>query len=278
MTDIAVLNKDDQDFNFVRKEIGSDISLVTYGVINNADYKGKIIDMSKGTRFTVNAEKKSYELKTNLEGKYNVLNSLAAVSVVRCLNIGWPVIHRAMERVPSMSGRLEEIKNKKGINIYIDFAHTSDSLENVLKLLKTKTKRKLIVVFGCAGERDKEKRRKMGEVAGRLANISILTAEDPRSEKIEDIIESISQGEVEVGSQHDENNDFNKKGQWFIKVPERGEAIALAIQKYAQKGDTVVVCGKGHEKSMCYGTFEYPWSDHEAIDLALKGGIKVINR
>ena len=161
-------------------------------------------------------------------------------------------------------GRLEEVKNDKGLKIYIDFAHTPNALERILNYLSEKKKGKLIVVFGCAGERDAQKRPMMGEIAGRLADLSILTAEDPRHEEVLDIISQISEG-------------VKKSNGGFLAIPERGEAISVALKK-ASKGDTVVICGKGHEKSMAYGEIEYPWSDQEAVKLALKGGVKKIKR
>ena len=137
----------------------------------------------------------------------------------------------------------------------------------MLNLLKTKKRGKLIAVFGSAGERDVGKRAQMGEISAKSADVSIFTAEDPRSEDVNKIIDKMVEGAKKGGAgEH-----------IFYKIPERGEAIAFAVQKLAKKDDIIVICGKGHEKSMAYNGVECPWSDHEAVRIALKGGIKRIN-
>jgi len=158
---------------------------------------------------------------------------------------------------------MERVANDRGLNIFVDFAHTPNSLEQVLTLASElrADSSQLIAVFGCAGERDRQKRPVMGEITARLANRVVLTAEDPRSEEVDQIIEEIAVGCRGAGA---------KEGESFFKIPDRQEAINFAIQELAQKGDWVLVCGKGHEKSMCYGTTERPWSEHGAVRKALK--------
>lgn len=117
----------------------------------------------------------------------------------------------------------------------------------------------------------------MGEIATKLADVSIFTAEDPRSEDISKILNQMVSGVKKNGAKEvKEIADVLSQGKVYLRVPERGEAISFAIQKLAKKGDIVVICGKGHEKSMAYGTVEYPWSDQAAVKVALKGGIKMI--
>ncbi len=192
-------------------------------------------------------------------------NIAAARTVARQLGVTEKKIVQAIKSFPGIPGRMEEVKNRKGIKIIIDFAHTPGSLEAALKEVKKQTKGKLICVFGCAGERDRQKRPTMGEVSGELADMTVITAEDPRGENVYQIMAEIEKGMERV------------KGRYF-KIAERGEAIHLAIDKLAQKGDTVVICGKGHEKSMAYSEVEYSWSDHEAVQMALAGKTKVIKR
>ena len=151
---------------------------------------------------------------------------------------------------------MEEVKNNRGINIIVDFAHTPNALESVLKETKKKTKGSLICIFGCAGERDKSKRPIMGKIAGELSDVVVITADDPRSEKVEKIIEEIKGG------------IYRKSG--IYEIADRGEAVRFAINEVARKGDVVLICGKGHEKSMAYGKIEHPWSDVEAVKTALK--------
>src|SRR5581483_7503161 len=126
---------------------------------------------------------------------------------------------------------------------------------------------KLIVVFGCAGERDVKKRELMPKISIKMADVSIFTAEDPRSEKVENILDVMANAAIKAGGKENIN---------FYKIPERGEAIYFAINKLAKKDDIVIICGKGHERSMAYNAVEYPWSDQEAVRLALRGKVKTI--
>lgn len=222
-------------------------------------------------------------------GEFNNLNAELAVRVVKVLGIDRKDALSALHSFKLPEGRLEEIKNNKGFRIFIDFAHTPDSLEQVLTYLISITKGKLIAVFGCAGERDKNKRPKMGEISARLADISIFTAEDPRSEDVDSIVKQITKGikkdlasEIDIECTDDSETKSVIHHQYskhvYLIIPERGEAISFAIQKNAQKSDTVVICGKGHEKSMAYNGIEYPWSDHEAAKIALDGGVMKIKK
>lgn len=204
-------------------------------------------------------------VKGLLPGAYNDANAAAAAVVCGILGVQKEIISEAIGAFELPPGRLEKIENNLGLNIYVDFAHTPNALEKVLEYLSKEKKGKLIVVFGSAGERDVQKRPMMGEVAGRLADLSIVTAEDPRSERVEVISAQITEG-IKMS-----------KGE-FLVIPERGEAISYAIQRAAENNDTVVICGKGHEKSMAYGEVEYPWSDQEAARVAFSGGVKKIER
>jgi UDP-N-acetylmuramoyl-L-alanyl-D-glutamate--2,6-diaminopimelate ligase len=133
-----------------------------------------------------------------------------------------------------------------------------------LKVLKEVTSKdsRLIVVFGCAGERDPYKRQPMGEIAAHEADLVVITAEDPRTEDLGAIMQEVARGCEAAGG---------VKDQTYFCVPDRQEAINFAIQKLAQKGDVVVTTGKAHEASMCFGTTEYPWSEFQAVDNALAG-------
>ena len=168
--------------------------------------------------------------------------------------------------------------------VYIDYAHTPNALDKVLTLLRKRLSAKgevgkLITVFGCAGERDVEKRPMMGEISTNLSDVSIFTAEDPRTEDVNRIIDQISEGAIKTKAQEITNNNFNRMNQYenkhlFFKIPDRSEAIIFALRKIAQKGDIVVICGKGHEKSTAYGDIELPWNEEEVITYALKSDPK----
>lgn len=245
---IAVLNQEDKSFNYLKSVIPKKAKIVTYG-------------LKKGD-FTPN----TFKFKTVLAGEYNQYNCLAAIAIASSLGLSDKVIKKGITSFKPVKGRLEEIDEGQDFKVYIDFAHTPNALENVLKLLSNLNPptggqtSNLIVVFGCAGERDRAKRPVMGEISVRLADITVLTAEDPRTEDVNEIINQVARGCRKAGGIEDKT---------FFKVPDRAKAIEFAVKK-AKKGDIVVICGKGHEKSMCFGKVEYPWSDQEAARKALR--------
>ncbi len=259
----AVLNRFDSSFGKIRKYIPKSVKIITYPdptidlIIRNA-------------------------INNKFPETYNRFNAEAACITAREYGVRSKDIVSAILTFPKVKGRLEEVSNKLGVKIYIDFAHTPNALKNVLGELKKHTKGKLISVFGCAGERDIKKRPVMGEISSRFADISIFTAEDPRNEFIGDILEDMICGAKKTKVKEILSDDFKEKlkenKKVFLRIPERGEAIFWAVRKLAGKGDTIVICGKGHEKSMAYGKIEYPWSDKEAVEDALKGKIKKIER
>jgi UDP-N-acetylmuramoyl-L-alanyl-D-glutamate--2,6-diaminopimelate ligase len=215
----------------------------------------------------------------NLLGNYNISNYLGALGVGVGLNFKMKDIIKSLSSFKTLKGRLESISNKKDIDIYIDFAHTPNSLENVLELLKKRKGGRLICVFGSAGERDREKRSIMGKISAKYADISIITAEDPRSEDVNTIISEIESGVQTLGTKEiKEGGSYDLSDNYYVKIPERGQAISIAVNKIAEKGDTVVICGKGHERSMAYNGEEYPWSDHDAVKEALSGKTSELKR
>ncbi|HUE76026.1 MAG TPA: cyanophycin synthetase, partial [Chloroflexota bacterium] len=169
-------------------------------------------------------------------------------------------ISAGLASFPGVIGRLDVIDHGQPFGVIVDFAHTPNALTRVLELARSLTKTRIIVVFGSAGLRDSDKRSLMGEVAGRLADLIVLTAEDPRTESIDAIIAQIAIGCERAGRQ--ESTDY-------LRIPDRGEAIEWAIGQ-AQPGDIILVCGKGHEQTMCFGEIEVPWSDHAAVKSILQ--------
>jgi len=278
---IAVLNKDDKSFKFIKEKLTQGTRLLSYSIKDKkADINASEINsIGEKTKFKVVYNNKSFNSQLNLLGNYNVLNYLGAVGAG--IGAGFEIddIFESLSDFKTLKGRLEAIDNDRGLKIYIDFAHTPNSLESVLKVLRSKGVGKLISIFGCAGERDRDKRGIMGEISAKYADISVITAEDPRSEDVNNILTEITKGVKKVGVKEiGKDDNIPSKGKYFMKIPERGEAISFAINELAQKGDTVVICGKGHEKSMAYNGKEYPWSDHEAVRLALKGKTLNISR
>lgn len=185
---------------------------------------------------------------------YNISNALLVVKFAKNLDISDESIIAGIESFMGIPGRMEEIKNNKGIRVIVDFAHTPQGLESALTALRSQTKRpgKLIAVYGCAGLRDAIKRPMMGKIGTNLADFCVFTAEDPRTESVWSIIRQMKE---QLTSNHDK----------VISVADRFEAIKFALTKLANQGDTVVILGKGHEQSMCYGNVEYPWDDREAV-------------
>jgi UDP-N-acetylmuramoyl-L-alanyl-D-glutamate--2,6-diaminopimelate ligase len=265
---IAVLNRDDESYGKLRVKIQryKDIKIVSYGIKKRADFNPK-----------------NFPFRTKLPGEYNRYNCLATIAATSALGISESKIRESIADFKGVKGRMEEINLGQDFKAIVDFAHTPNALENVLQTLKSQLSPrpyplnpKLIVVFGCAGLRDVGKRPMMGEIAARLADLIVLTAEDPRTEDVNKIIGQIAVGcRRKRAKERNLNNIYHlSKGAYFFRVPDRGEAINFAISKLAHKGDIVVVCGKGHEQSMCYGTVERPWSDQKQIKAALARRLK----
>jgi len=202
------------------------------------------------------------KLNLKIPGDYNIENALAALATTSFLEIGEGQAKESLESLDNLSGRMEEIKNKRGIKIFIDFAHTPNGLENALKSFKKNGR--VIALIGCEGYRDVGKRELMGGVAGKLADITIVTSVDPRGQ-LEIINKQIIAGLEKAGAKKEED--------YFI-VNDRQWAINFAL-KQAKKGDTIGIFGKGHEASMnLNGKEEIVWSDKEAVKKALNNGRK----
>lgn len=276
--DILTLNKTLSDyaangFEYVVLEVSShgidqgrisginfDISVLTNIAPEHLDYHKTFKEYKRVKMMFVNSAR--YKVispkKTSLnilKGEFNNINAETAIEVCEELGIDRKSSIASLQTFKLPSGRLEEIETKNNFRIFVDFAHTPESLEASLKYLRSVTKGKLISVFGCAGERDPRKRSRMGKISSELADFSIFTAEDPRTENILNILKKMRS---------------SVKSDNYISIPERGEAIAYALS-VAKKGDVIGVFGKGHEKSMCFGNFEHPWSDQDFITNQLNG-------
>ncbi len=240
---------------------------VMYGVHHAADFRASdLVFRPQYTQFVLRfAGHENGELMyLPLAGDFNVMNALAAISVTRgALNIPIDIVQKGLLNVNQISGRLERIDEGQPFVALVDFAHTPNALQNALKAARSMVGQggRVIVVFGCAGLRDREKRRMMPATSTQLADLSIFTAEDPRTESLDDILATMAQAAIKAGG---------VEGKTFIRVPDRGEALYQACQR-ARAGDVVIACGKGHEQSMAFGTVEYAWDDREALRAALKG-------
>lgn len=255
---LSVLNFDDPSFDFFKKIVSGKI--VSYSLNNSlADFSTHDTNLSVvGISFEVFAEGQSEQISSSLVGEYNVSNCLAAVALCRSLDISWPSIKKGISNLPQLAGRFESVTLKEAdFEAVVDFAHTPNALERMLKLSRTLVREggKVLVVFGCAGLRDRQKRPVMGKIACQLADSVIITAEDPRTENLPSIISQIEQGCIAGGGVKDQNY-------WLI--PDRRQAIRFALQK-ANKNDLIIISGKGHEQSMCFGKTEQPWDDREVV-------------
>ena len=318
---VAILNQDDSSYkpiiNYIRQN-NFQAKAVTYGIDNEADIVARKIRLSERYSEFICQIKDSllfnshlpnqFKIRLNQVGKFNLYNTLAIIGTALIIKIPPEIIQKALASLPQIPGRMELI-NHQGRKIVIDFAHTPDSMEQVLNMLKSSielpltpslTKRgkslapacagrfakgevkrdsknksdSLITVFGCAGLRDTQKRPLMGKIAAKYADIIILTAEDPRTEDVNGIIDQIAQGCIKGGAEEikspleREISTLLRKGCVFLRIPDRQQAINVAIQ-ISNPGDTIAILGKGHEKSMCFGTNEVPWSDQKAVQQAL---------
>jgi UDP-N-acetylmuramoyl-L-alanyl-D-glutamate--2,6-diaminopimelate ligase len=255
----AVLNSDDPSYDFLR-QFKADVEL-SYGMamcalVSTRDVRYK----PDATRFVAVTPAGRIRLQTPLVGEHNVLNVLAAVSVGLALRLPLEAIQRGVASMPPVPGRWERIDEGQDFLAVVDFAHTPNALEKALLAARRMTKGQVVVAFGSAGLRDVEKRGLMGHVAGKLADKIVITAEDPRTESLDDIMAAIAQAVAAEGK---------REGQDFYRIGDRAEAIRFAVG-LARPGDVVMSCGKGHEQSMCFGATEYPWDDREAMRDALR--------
>ena len=255
---LSVINADD-DSEAYFGSIKAD-RVRSYGIHSAAEYRA--VDLSfqpDTTAFRV----RDQPIEMRLPGEFNVSNALAAIVVSRELGVSWSDIHAGIAEVDLVSGRMERIDERQDFIAMVDFAHTPNALRRALQAGRAMLPpdKRLIAVFGSAGLRDVKKRRLMAETAAELADMTILTAEDPRTESLDDILEMMAEGCRAKGS---------IEGQSFFRVSDRGQAIYRACQM-ARSGDLVMACGKGHEQSMCFGTTEHPWDDRDAMRSALRG-------
>lgn len=242
----------------------------TYGLQREAGtsqpdlYAAQVHYRPERTEFVVHWWGGEFSLTSPLIGEFNVYNVLAATAAALALGIEPATIQAALAAFPGVSGRMERIDAGQDFLALVDFAHTPISLDRALTTLRPLvgthadgTLGRLIAVFGSAGLRDRAKRYWMGEISGRLADFTVITAEDPRTEDLGAINAEIARGVAQ----------FAESARYTI-IPDRAEAIQFAVN-LARAGDVVAAFGKGHERSMCFGETEYPWSDQDALRTAL---------
>jgi UDP-N-acetylmuramoyl-L-alanyl-D-glutamate--2,6-diaminopimelate ligase len=251
----SVINRDDISFEFLEKRAQG--TIVTYAIHSKATVTPR-----------------NCTLHPAYPGRFNLYNGLATAAVGRILKVPEQVIKRSIANSPGIPGRMETLPLKTPFRVIIDFAHKPNALSAALTAGRQMTKGRLIAVFGCAGLRDTLKRPMMGTIAAELADDIVLTAEDPRTENVNDIIQEIGKGFVGHSIRPASLRTIplrNKGKHYWWEIPDRQKAIEFTLTKIAKKGDTVMLFGKGHEQSMCFGTTEYPWDEKRAVEKALYG-------
>ncbi|HAV78879.1 MAG TPA: UDP-N-acetylmuramoyl-L-alanyl-D-glutamate--2,6-diaminopimelate ligase [Anaerolineae bacterium] len=257
---LGVINHDDvKSFDFLNSLIK--VNKLNYGLGDEADVRAINVEYSaSGIRFTAKSPMFNVDVSSNLVGAYNVSNCLAAMTAtIYGLGIKPEVAAQGIGSLDGIPGRMERIDLGQNFTAIVDFAHTPNALRVALEAGRTMSKGRVISVFGSAGLRDKEKRRMMAETSAELADLTVLTAEDPRTESLDGILEEMAAGSRSKGG---------IEGKTFWKIPDRGEAIRFAL-RLARPSDIVLSCGKGHEQSMCFGEREHLWDDRIAMRAAL---------
>lgn len=258
---LAVLNRDDQSYDYLTQISGN--NQFTYGLTPAADVRAERIEhRPDGLHFRVVGPGWGGEMYTRLVGLFNVYNCLAAAAVGTAgFGMEFEQIREGVAALQGIPGRMERIDMGQDFTAVVDFAHTPNAIRRALETARTLTSGRVIAVFGSAGLRDRQKRRLMAEASTELADFSIFTAEDPRTEPLDMILAEMADGAQSRGGREGEN---------YVLVPDRGDALEYAVQR-AAPGDLVIALGKGHEQSMCFDEIEYPWDDRTALRAALAG-------
>jgi UDP-N-acetylmuramoyl-L-alanyl-D-glutamate--2,6-diaminopimelate ligase len=246
----AAVNVGDAHGRRLAEELGGQGRLITFGFAEDAELQAERLELGPhGARFSAGG----LELETRLRGRFNVENVLGAVAAARLLDVEDEAIARGVKELRGVPGRFEAVDEGQPFVVLVDYAHTPDSLENVLRTARDLAQSRLICVFGCGGDRDRGKRPLMGRIASELADVAIVTSDNPRSEEPEAII-----GEIAAGAEGDVEIE-----------PDRREAIARAIDA-ARDGDVVVIAGKGHEQGQQFTDRTVPFDDRDVAREALR--------
>lgn len=239
------------------KKILPNNDIKTYGIDNNADLLAKDITVTNSyVDFKVKLGEKNERVKVGIPGRFSVYNSLAAICVAQKLGVSAQNIKEALLEV-RVPGRSELVPNKKELPIMIDYAHSPESLESILTAVSSYTRGRVISVFGCGGDRDQAKRPVMGEISGRVADFTIITSDNPRTEEPEKIVKQIEEG-------------IKKTNGKYIVIVDRKEAIKYAI-KMANKTDIIVLAGKGHEPYQEICGKKYPFDERIIVKEIIEG-------
>jgi UDP-N-acetylmuramoyl-L-alanyl-D-glutamate--2,6-diaminopimelate ligase len=252
---VAIVNIDDPYGERLVHKIDKRVAIVTYGMSVRADFRASNYRVEfSGTSYQLDARGKSYLVRVPLIGRFNVANSVAALAAANALGISLRDAILSLGKSPQVPGRLELVPAKRQFQVFVDYAHTPDALRNVLKTLRELEPHRLIVVFGCGGNRDRQKRPLMGEIADRHSDYAIITSDNPRKEDPGAIIDETQKG---FRSSH------------YEKIVDRTEAIGRAIA-LAQPRDIVLIAGKGHESYQEFADYTVPFDDIQVARRAIE--------
>jgi len=247
----AVVNEDDLWGKRLITELP--MATITFGLEPTAIVRGEKTKMNgAGIEALVRYPGGQMAIASPLSGKHNLYNLLAAFAVALALNVPLPAIREGIASLGQVPGRFEKIENSRGLQIFVDYAHTEESLRGLLETARELKPARILLVFGCGGDRDRAKRPRMGEVAGRLADWTFVTSDNPRSEDPLDIMSEIERGLVKSGSKS------------YTLIADRREAIRQALEM-ARKGDYVLVAGKGHETTQVMKDRTIEFKDADVI-------------
>lgn len=242
----AVINIDDGYGTRLVERFSKQLPVITYGVGARADFRASGLKTDfTGTTFQLDAQEKSFLVRLPFMGRFNMYNALAALASASALGLDLRTAVLGLASAPAVPGRLERVPVKRQYQVYVDYAHTEDSLLNVMKTLRELSPNRLIVVFGCGGNRDRAKRPLMGAAVEQNADIAIITSDNPRKEQPEAIIEDIKKG---------------FRGGRYEVIVDRKEAISRGIA-LAQPRDIVLIAGKGHETYQEFADQTIPFDD-----------------
>jgi UDP-N-acetylmuramoyl-L-alanyl-D-glutamate--2,6-diaminopimelate ligase len=252
---IAIVNIDDRYGQHLLDRIDKTVAVVTYGMGLRADFRASNYRAEfTGTSYQLDARGKSYLVRVPLIGRFNVMNSMAALAAADAFGINLRNAVLSLAKAPQVPGRLELVPAKRQFQVFVDYAHTPDALGNALKTLRELQPNRLIAVFGCGGDRDRQKRPLMAEMVDRLADYSIITSDNPRKEDPGAII-----GEIEKGFRSNR----------YEKMVDRTEAINRAVA-LARPRDIVLVAGKGHENYQEFADYTIPFDDIQVARRAIE--------
>ncbi len=251
MSENAVINIDDVNADKFLKVINeNNKKYLTYSIDKDSDLQAKnIVYSGEGISFDLKINDVAHNISVKVPGRFTVYNVLGAIGSLILMGMEFNVIKESLKNVAEVPGRIQNIKNNRGISVLVDYAHSPDGLDNIIKAVREFTNGKVITVFGCGGDRDRTKRPIMGEIAGNLSDYAIVTSDNPRTEEPLQITEEVAVGVKRTPCKYE-------------IIVDRKEAITKAINM-AKRGDSVIIAGKGHEDYQIFGTTKIHFDDSE---------------